>query len=35
VCNDAIFSCLSILSLSSFCRSAPGNAGSYRLGSRS
>jgi hypothetical protein len=34
VCSDAI-SCLSILSLSSFCCSAQGNAGSYRLGSRS
>ena len=34
VCSDAIFSCLSILSLSSFCCSATGNAGSYRRGSR-
>ena len=32
VCSDAIL-CLSILS--SFCCSAPANAGSYRLGSRS
>ena len=31
VCSDAIL-CLSILSLSSFCCSAPANAGSYRLG---
>ena len=33
VCSEAI-SCLSILILSSFCCSAPANAGSYRLGSR-
>ena len=34
VCSDAIL-CLSILSLSSFCCSAPANAGSYLIDPRS